>query len=363
MLTSSASGRSKLDRRRGRIAQKAIRVAGAGALTSLAAFAALSLARKRPAQLPFPDGEPTNPNATPEARGLLRKICEISGRFTLTGQQNFPEDLSRYSDRMVDLTGKYPAIFGQDFGFASEANQRASMIEEAKRQHRDGSIIALTWHAASPKADRLLTYEESVQGKLTDLEWDELLTPGTNLCNRWVEQVDAIAEHLRQLQTARVPVLFRPYHEINGQWFWWAGRLGERGSAALYRRLYDRYVNVNQLNNVLWVWNVSSPGAYAGPIEPYYPGPRCVDVVTLDNYGKFKRRYYGDMLALAGNKPIGLAEVGAMPTLDVLAQQPRWAYFMIWRGHAEEANSPSQLLITFNAPNVLNRGDMSSELA
>jgi mannan endo-1,4-beta-mannosidase len=324
-------------------------------------LAALGFGRKRSAPPPLPGGKPANPNAAPEARALLEKICEISGRFTLTGQQNFPEDLSRYSDRMVDLTGKYPAIYGQDFGFSSEGNLRSSMIEEVKRQYRDGSIVALSWHAASPRGDRLPIYEESVLVKLTDLEWNELLTAGTALYNHWVEQVDAIAGYLHQLQTARVPVLFRPYHEINGQWFWWAGRPGKQGSAALYRQLYDRFVNMHRLNNVVWVWNVSSPGAYAGPIGSYYPGPQYVDVVTLDSYGKFRRKYYEDMLALAGNKPIALAEVGAMPALDVLAKQPRWAYFIIWRGLAEEANSPEQLRTLFGAPNVLNRDDVSSE--
>jgi mannan endo-1,4-beta-mannosidase len=306
--------------------------------------------------------EPANPNATPEARVLLKQIEQISGHFTLTGQHNFPNHVSRWSDRIYDLTGKFPAIFGQDFGFSGGEDKdsvegRPSMIEEVKRQYRNGAVIALTWHAVRPTDDEPVTFRDSVQGHLTDFEWNELLTPGTDLHNRWVEQVDVIAGYLRQLQDAGVPVLFRPYHEMNGNWFWWGGRPGDQGSAALYRQIYNRFVNVHHLNNLVWVWNVNSPSENAGPIASYFPGTGYADVVTMDIYGEFKQSYYDDMVALAGDKPIALAEVGAMPALDVLARQPRWAYFMMWSGLAESSNLPDQLQTMFHAPNLLNRGD------
>jgi mannan endo-1,4-beta-mannosidase len=309
-----------------------------------------------------PHAAPVNPSATPEARALLKQIDQISGQFTLTGQHNFPNHVSRWSDRIYDLTGKFPAIFGQDFGFSGGEEKdsvegRPSMIEEAKRQYRNGAVIALTWHAVRPTDDEPVTFHDSVQGHLTDFEWNELLTPGTDLNNRWVEQVDVVAGYVRQLQDAGVPVLFRPYHEMNGNWFWWGGRPGEHGSAALYRQLYNRFVNVHHLNNLVWVWNVNSPSENAGSIAEYFPGSEFADVVTMDIYGEFKQSYYDDMVALAGDKPIALAEVGAMPTLDVLAKQPRWAYFMMWSGLAESSNSPEQLQTMFHAPNLLNRGD------
>jgi mannan endo-1,4-beta-mannosidase len=345
--------------------KNAIDAAKVVALSSLSAAAAIILLGSNKGQarpLAPAEASPVNPDATPEARELLKQIGGITGRFTLTGQQNFIEDLSRCSDRVCEVTGKYPAIFGQDFGFSrgNEENAfagRPAMIEELERQFRKGAVIALTWHAASPTDDEPVTYEKSVQGRLTDAEWNELLTVGTDLYNRWVEQVDTIAAYLRRLQALSVPVLFRPYHEMNAKWFWWGGRPGRRGSSALYKQMYERYVNVHGLNNLIWVWNVNSPSKYAGPIDSYYPGAQFVDIATMDNYGRFKRTYYEDMLALAGNKPIALAEVGAIPTVDVLAKQTRWAYFMIWRGFAEERNSLAELQAVFHAPNVLNRGD------
>lgn len=331
---------------------------GVTALVSGAMAVAIALLGSRPAEAepPLPDAEPVNPEATPEARALLRKICAISGRFTLSGQQNFPEDLARSSERVQQLTGFFPAIFGQDFGFCDFGDRRARMIAEVVRQHRAGAVIALTWHAPSPAIEPAASYEESVPSKLTDAQWADLLTPGTELYTRWAGQVDEIATWLRQLAAAQVPVLFRPYHEMNARWFWWNGRAGERGSAALYRQLFDRFVRVHHLNNLMWVWNVNAPSAYAGPIERYYPGQDCVDILTMDNYGGFWRSFYERMLALAGSRPIALAEVGAVPPPAILAVQRRWAYFMIWRGF-EEKNAPDRLRAIFHAANVLSRDD------
>ena len=164
-----------------------------------------------------------------------------------------------------------------------------------------------------------------------------------------------------------MPVLFRPYHEMNGSWFWWGGRPGPEGSAALYRQIYDRYVHVHHLNNLIWVWNVNSPSGAAGPVADYFPGAAYADVLTMDIYGPFSQEFYDQMVALADplHKPIALAEVGAMPSLTTLAAQPRWAYFMMWSDMEEGANSLDQLQTIFRAPNIINRGDsrLSAPLA
>jgi mannan endo-1,4-beta-mannosidase len=309
------------------------------------------------------NASPVDSDATPEARALLHEIDNISGHGTLSGQHNFPNTVSRYSDRILELTGSYPAIFGQDFGFSAGEDKdstlgRPSMIAEVIRQYHRGAVIALTWHAVRPTEDEPVTFRDSVQGHLSDWEWQQLLTPGTELHARWEKQTDRIAGYLKELQDAGVPVLFRPYHEMNGNWFWWGGRPGPQGSQELYRQLYDRYVHVHQLHNLVWVWNVNAPSANAGPVDQYFPGAAFADVLTMDIYGPFEQAHYDSMLALAGlQKPIALAEVGAMPTPAVLALQPRWAYFMMWSGLAEGANSPEQLQTMFHAPNVINRGD------
>ncbi len=310
-----------------------------------------------------PSAAPVNPDATPAARALLQSIDALSGRATLSGQHNFPNTVSRYSDRVFELTQRYPAIFGQDFGFSGGEDKdstlgRPAMIEEVIRQYRAGAVIALTWHAVRPTEDEPVTFHDSVQGHLTDWEFAQVTTPGTDLYNRWARQVDVIAGYLRELQDAGVPVLFRPYHEMNGTWFWWGGRPGPKGTQVLYRQIFDRYVHRHHLNNLIWVWNVNSPSGNAGDVRAYYPGEGYADLLTMDIYGPFEQAYYDSMVALAGaNRPIALAEVGTMPTLEVLAEQQRWTYFMMWSGSQESSNSMEQLQTMFHAPVVVDRGD------
>jgi len=306
--------------------------------------------------------EPVNPHASPEARALLAYLDSISGQATISGQHNYPNDASRWTDRAYDLTAKYPGLFGADFGFSAGDDKdsvlaRPAIVDEVKRQYKNGAVIALMWHAVKPTEDEPVTFRDSVQSHLTDYEWKELLTPGSPLYNRWCAQVDVIAGYLRQLRDAHVPVLFRPYHEMNGNWFWWGYRPGKDGSAALYRQLYDRFVNMHHLDNLVWVWNVNSPGGAAGPIADYYPGPAYADVLTIDIYGEFKQEYYDSMLALAADKPIALAEVGGLPTPEALDRQPRWAYFMEWSGLLDASTSLDQVNAVYRSPRVLNRDD------
>jgi mannan endo-1,4-beta-mannosidase len=305
---------------------------------------------------------PVNPHATPEARALLAYLDSISGKAIITGQHNFPNTGSRWTDMAYDLTGKYPGLFGQDFGFSAGEDKdsvlsRPAMIEEVERQYRNGAVITLTWHAVRPTDDEPVTFRDSVQGHLTDYEWQQLLTPGTPLNDRWCAQVDVIAGYLRQLRDDHVPVLFRAYHEMNGSWFWWGGRPGKDGSAALYRQIYDRFVNVHHLDNLVWVWNVNAPGGSVGPIEDYYPGPQFADVVSIDIYGEFKQKYYDDMVALAAGKPIALAEVGGLPSPEVLDKQPRWTYFMTWSEFIQVGNPLELANAVYHAPQALNRDD------
>jgi len=306
--------------------------------------------------------EPVNPHATPEARALLAYLQSISGKATIAGQHNYPNVGARWTDMAYDLTAKYPGLFGGDFGFSGgddkdSALARPAMIEEVKRQYRNGAVVTLTWHEVRPIDDEPVTFHDSVQGHLTDAQWKELLTPGSPLNTRWCAQVDVVAGYLKQLRDAHVPVLFRPYHEINGNWFWWGGRPGKDGSAALYRQIYDRFVNVHHLDNLLWVWNANAPGGNAGPIEPYYPGAQFLDLATMDIYGEFKQEYYDGIIALAGGKPIALAEVGKLPSMEVLDKQPRWSYFMCWSEFIQEHNPLELVNAVYHAPQVLTRDD------
>ena len=279
---------------------------------------------------------PVTPNPSPEAVQLLDYLYCISGKHTLTGQHCIPLSGSTRLAGVEKLTGLYPVIFGQDFGFSAAGtwdgiNFRQQLVDEAIRRHNDGFIITLMWHAVRPIEEEPVTFNESILGKLTEQHWNDLVTPGTEIHERWKSQVDVIAFFLKQLREAAVPILWRPYHEMNGDWFWWGKKPGSRGYNCLYRMLFERLTYFHKLNNLLWVFNASELRTNVDPYHFYYPGGDVVDVLATDVYSnKFSVFDYNALLALAGSKPIALGEVGSIPSSKLLSKQPRWAWFMYW---------------------------------
>ena len=124
-----------------------------------------------------------------------------------------------------------------------------------------------------------------------------------------------IAGFLKQLQDAHVPVLWRPYHEMNGDWFWWGGRTGEYSTAALYRQIFDRLVNHHHLNNLVWVWSMDRPNQPGMEYRQVFPGHRicrCPRRWTCTE-ATLPSPTTTALLALSQGKPIALAEVGTPP--------------------------------------------------
>jgi mannan endo-1,4-beta-mannosidase len=318
--------------------------------------------------------KPVTPDALPETAALLATLQEISGHYTLTGQHNPPTGGDRNSKFAASYIGKYPAVWTCDFGFAAAGDMdstlaRPNIVQEAIRQHKMGSIISLCWHAVPPTADEPVTFRplpgsdpkmlKSVQGKLLDEQFRDVLTPGTALYNHWTAQVDVIAGFLKQLQDARVPVLWRPYHEMNGDWFWWGGRTeGRYTTAALYRQLFDRLVNHHQLKNLVWLWSMDRvSGKPEREHAKYFPGIEYVDVLGLDVYGNdFAQSYYDSLVTLSQGKPLAMAEVGNPPAPEVLEKQPLWTYYSIWSGMVR--NTPKkQYGVVMSSPRMLGLND------
>ncbi len=291
---------------------------------------------------------PVTPGASSEAVALLNLLYSISGKYIFTGQHNYPNIRDRNSRFAKKYIGKTPALFSTDWGFAEDGDTdsylaRPDIVDEAIRQHKLGSIVTICWHAVPPTADEPITFQPrpgsnpealaSVQGQLQDSQFRDVLTPGTELYNKWCNQVDNIAFYLKELQEAHVPILWRPYHEMNGDWFWWGGRVGEYSTKKLYLQLFDRLVNHHKLNNLIWLWSVDRPNKPEMTFSNYYPGNEYLDVLSLDVYGgDFKQAYYDALLKMSHGKPLVLGEVGNPPSLDILEKQPQWCYFVTWAG-------------------------------
>jgi mannan endo-1,4-beta-mannosidase len=301
---------------------------------------------------------PVNSEASPEARALLEYLYHVSGRGILAGQHDYNSDMGRWSGRAEAITGKAPMVWGTDFYWSAGEDPGDRVVEEAIRRHQAGRIVTLMWHVGRPMDDPPYPWAESVQAELTDEEWRELVTPGTGLHRRWQAQVDRLARHLARLRDAGVPVLWRPYHEMNGVWFWWGARPGPDGFPRLWRMLYDRLVHHHGLDNLIWVWNANAPRDIpqdqARPYAGFYPGHDMVDVLATDVYHfDYEQRDYEELLALAEGRPIALGEVGELPKPEILDAQPAWTWFMVWSSWLESANTEDRVRAVYDYPRTI----------
>lgn len=304
--------------------------------------------------------KPVNPNATPEAVALLQQLYQQKGKVIFGGQHNYPHRLTRSSDSTLAITGKYPAVWGSDFYWFNR-QQRDSMLIETVRQYHNGAIVTLMWHAPIPvphHAKRGNSWTE-----MSDNEWNQLFVEGSDINLLFVKNMDKVAEGLKLLQDQHIPVLWRPFHEMNGIWFWWGNRQGPDGFARLWKMMYDRFTNYHKLNNLIWVWNANAPRdwkddeAYA--YELFYPGADYVDVLATDVYkNDYKQSHHDDLVKLANGKPIALGEVGEVPTPEILAQQPNWVWFMVWAEFNYRNNDPAVLKRLFNHERVITLDEM-----
>jgi len=302
--------------------------------------------------------KPVNRSASPEAQKLLAYLYSLEGKRTLAGQHNYNHELNKYMEAAQEMTGKYPAVWGADFILGGTKDYGPEIVQEAIKKYKEGYIVTLMWHAGRPTDDPPYGWKESIQAELTDEQWRELVTPGTPLNLRWQAQADKVASHLKQLRGARVPVLWRPYHEMNGVWFWWGDKKGKDGYQKLWKMLFERFVNFHGLDNLLWVWNANAPRDIpkdeAFSYRHYYPGRDYVDVLAADVYHfDYEQKDYNELLELADGKLIALGEVGELPKPEILEAQPKWAWFMVWSSWLLTDNTPERVKEIYSHPQTL----------
>jgi mannan endo-1,4-beta-mannosidase len=296
---------------------------------------------------------PINRKTTKEAKRLLTYLYSISGKVTLSGEQNQMQHMSAPSDRVQKITGKYPVVWGGEWGFMKEQQPlRVNLLDEIRKQYKAGRVVVMTYHQPNPNIGEPCMFETGVQVPVSDADMEAVLTPGTHLHQVWEEHVDRLANAFLTLQKEHIPVVFRPYHEMNGKWFWWGGR--PASFKRLWDMIYDRYVNHFHINNLLWAWTCDRP--WPG-IEDYFPGLDKVDLLGTDIYplkGRpevYPQEWYDRMFKLAAGKPLALSEMAVAPSADVLKTQP-FVWFMAWDDMVF-SNSEASLKELYNNPQVV----------
>jgi hypothetical protein len=298
---------------------------------------------------------PVSPAALPEVGWVLDLLRETSGIRILSGQQEridwFGLDNEVNFDFVRQTIGLTPAVRGFDFMFYTHSaggrqGQRAA--ERAIVWAERGGVVQFCVHWFMDTGSAVGNPKFYTNETTFDLR--QALIAGTPENTELLREMDLMAEELKKLRDARVPVIWRPFHECSGGWFWW-GAKGAEPFKQVYRLMFDRYTRLHGLTNLIWCYN---PTETPGALEAWYPGEDVVDLIGLDIYpAAGSHPHYADVYRrfrdfTGGRKPVTLTENGAIPDLDALfAAGAAWPSFCTWNGFESD---PAQ-----NSPDFLRR--------
>jgi mannan endo-1,4-beta-mannosidase len=314
-----------------------------------------------------PASEPANAKADAGACALLKYFQGLSdspARRIVSGQfANFGRVANlRQITAVSKKTGHWPAIMGVDYAdFWKGGLETKRPNRTAIAYWEQGGWVSISAHLYDPAN----TNGGGLRDKGVDLA--SLLAPDSENHRRWMHELDLLAAGLKELDDAGVVVLWRPFHEMNGGWFWWGAKDPET-FIKLWRQMFDYFTHTKGLNNLLWVY---APN-YGKNTALYYPGDQYVDLVGLDAYTDFVDQKhikgYAEVAALP--KPFGFTEFGpygpSNPPGDydytrflagVRSDFPATCFFMCWNakwGLAQNINT-RQLL---DNPLIINRADL-----
>lgn len=237
------------------------------------------------------------------------------------------------ADRLEQTTGHRPAILGLELMNAIAVPPYGDyVLDRALRQSRAGGLVTLTWHERNPVEICIRgEYFDCTQKPMRDDTLKAVLTPGSAAHALWLADVDAIAAQLKRLRDAGIVILWRPYHEMNGGWFWWGKK---DGYPQLWDMLYDRLVGYHHLDNLIWVWGSDRDTPDAARYAPVLHKPDIVgiDVYETDRFSpKFAagRKNLSDVFGV--RTPFAVTEIGVLPEKPVLdAINPAWV--LLWGG-------------------------------
>ncbi len=309
---------------------------------------------------------PVNPNATKEACELLEYLYENAGRAVISGQhtQTVPMEEVSY---LHEVTGKYPKLQGFELlGYSpnvnyedaseaciTEVKENLNTVETAIKwaKETDG-IVSYCFHWFSPIGG----HDKSFYQKNTDFDARRILAEGSDEEKSFYSDLRIIGDLLRKFQNENIPILWRPFHEADGDWFWW-GSKGHETGRDLYIKMYHFFVDELHLNHLLWVWNSPAPEGY--------PGDEYVDVISRDVYltpgtkTDYKKEYEELIQITDAPKVAALGEVGLIPDMEIWEKSKvPWAYFMTWSKEfcmTEEYNTKEDFKKNYASPYMITR--------
>lgn len=233
-------------------------------------------------------------SADDSAKYLLARINEISKVGYAFGHQDATsyglgwknEGSSNRSD-VFDVSGDHPAVYGFEIGhiekyaiYNLDTVSFGLMAELIKKAHSNGGIISISWHPDNPNTkssawDNTKAVPYILQGGVMKAKYDAWLATVANFLNS-----------LESDNGQKIPVVFRPFHEMNGNWFWW-GRESctPEEFKKLWRETFSALTEVYNVHNVLYCYSTDAVENSEEYLR-FYPGDSYVDILGIDLYHK-----------------------------------------------------------------------------
>ncbi|WP_419869678.1 glycoside hydrolase family 26 protein [Chryseobacterium sp. CT-SW4] len=210
-----------------------------------------------------------------------------------------------------DIVKDYPAVYGWELGdleLGKPANLDGVPFDKMKQYIREGyergGIITISWHANNP-----ITGKNAWDASNTSIK---NILPGGEHHSVFVGYLDKIAAFLSDLKGnngEEIPVIWRPFHEHTGGWFWWGAKSASDEEYKELFRFSADYLRIQKgLHNLIMSYNTSTEFSTPEEFLARYPGDQYADMLSFDAYQrgnadqgeKFARQL--DVLLTAMNK-------------------------------------------------------------
>ena len=240
---------------------------------------------------------PTDKNATKETIKLYQNLLELQKEKIMYGHQDdlaYGLDWWNHDKRSDTKTvcGDYPAVYGWEIGHLELGDERSLdsvKFENVKNWAIDvynrGGINTISWHLRNP-------YTEGSSWDVSSKEVVASIIPGGEkheLYKTWLDILAAYFLDFKNDDGTLIPILFRPFHEHTGSWFWWGKDLcTPEDYKALWRFTVDYLQNEKNVHNVLYSYSTDGVNSKEEYMERY-PGDDLVDIIAFDKYDRDPR--------------------------------------------------------------------------
>jgi len=305
------------------------------------------------------------------AQRLEQRLAHIQEKGYMMGHQDatfYGVDWEWEQGRcdVRETCGDYPAVMGFDLGGIEMGDAKnldsvpfSRIREELVAHHLRGGIVTLSWHPRNPLTG----------GTAWDVSNDQtvrsILYGGCmySKFRTWLCRVADFVETLKTPEGEPIPIIFRPWHENNGSWFWWGEKLC---TASEYHALWDMtqdYMAHRGFTNLLWSYSPNLGDITEENFQARYPGNDRVTLIGLDAYQWGTEQEFIDginsnfatltQIAKKNGKLFALTECGLKnmtdPTWWTRVLKPQMdkyqlVYFLLWRNAAKEYFGPNPRL-------------------